>query len=80
MLTLWVVGDRSVPAGKNILFNQVISLFQHARKEKNLFFRRIVVWDEQNHQELVFLTNHLKFCHLHHGRHLQRPLANRIIL
>jgi IS4 transposase len=34
----------------------------HARKEKNLFFRRIVFWDEQNKKELVFLTNHLKFA------------------
>jgi hypothetical protein len=57
-----VVENRPVPAGKNILSDQVISLFQHAQEGKDLFFRRIVVWDEQNQQELVFLTNHLKFA------------------
>ena len=57
-----VVEDRPVPAGKNVRSDQVISLFQHAREGKDLFFRRIVVWDEQNQQELVFLTNHLKFA------------------
>ena len=57
-----VVENRPVPPGKNVRSDQVISLFQHAREGKNLFFRRIVVWDEQNQQELVFLTNHLKFA------------------
>jgi hypothetical protein len=57
-----VVEDPPVPAGKNLRSDQVISLFQQAREGKNLFFRRIVVWDEQNQQELVFLTNHLKFA------------------
>src|SRR3989454_558653 len=57
-----VVENRPVPAGKNIRSDQVISLVQHAREGKNLFFRRIVAWDEQNQQELVFLTNHLKFA------------------
>lgn len=57
-----VVEDRPVPAGNNVRSDQVISLFQHARQEKNLFFRRVVVWDEQNQRELVFLTNHLKFA------------------
>src|SRR5258708_4303714 len=55
-----VVEDRPVPAGKKILSDQVISLFQHARDGKDLFFRRIVVWDEQNQQELVFLPHHLQ--------------------
>ncbi len=57
-----VVEDRLVPPGKNVRSDQVISLFQHARAGSSLFFRRIVVWDEQNQQELVFLTNHLKFA------------------
>jgi len=57
-----VVEDRPVPAGKNILSDQVISLVQHAREGKNLFFRRIVLRDEKNQRELVFLTNHFKFA------------------
>lgn len=54
-----VVENRPVPAGKNVRSDQVISLFQHAQEGNDLFFRRIVVWDEQNQRELVFLTNHL---------------------
>lgn len=57
-----LVESRPIAPAGAVRADQIISLFVHARKEKNLFFRRIVFWDEQNKKELVFLTNHLKFA------------------
>ncbi len=57
-----LVESRPIASAGAVRADQIISLFVHARKEKNLFFRRIVFWDEQNKKELVFLTNHLKFA------------------
>lgn len=57
-----IVEDRPVKPSGPVRSDQVISLFEHARQDKSLFFRRIVFWDEQNQKELVFLTNHLKFA------------------
>ncbi|MGH9480511.1 MAG: IS4 family transposase [Terriglobales bacterium] len=57
-----VVEKRALPPGTAIRSDEVISTFQHARQEKEVFFRRIVVWDESAQRELVFLTNHLGFA------------------
>ena len=57
-----VVEDRSAAAGGAVRADQIVSLFQHARQQKELFLRRIVFWDESCQRELVFLTNHLKFA------------------
>ncbi|HEX8894550.1 MAG TPA: IS4 family transposase, partial [Terriglobales bacterium] len=57
-----VIETRPTPVGGAVRSDQVISLFQHARQQKNLFFRRIRFWDEQHQRELIFLTNHLKFA------------------
>ncbi len=54
--------DRPVTPGKGVRSDQIISLLPHARQNKDLFFRRIVFWDEKNQKELVFLTNHLEFA------------------
>lgn len=52
------------PPGKSeaIRSDEIICLVQQARQQKDLFFRRIVFWDEKQQRELVFLTNHLKFA------------------
>jgi len=57
-----VVEERPIPAGSAVRGDQVISVFQHARDGKEVFFRRIVFWDEAGRRELVFLTNHLSFA------------------
>jgi hypothetical protein len=57
-----VLENRPVKPSGPVRSDQVISLFEHARQQKSLFFRRIVFWDEQTQKELVFLTNHLKFA------------------
>ena len=57
-----VVEERPLPSSGSIRSDQVISLFQQARQQKELFLRRVVFWDEKNQRELVFLSNHLKFA------------------
>ena len=57
-----VIETRPLASGGALRSDQVISLFQHARLGKSLFFRRIVFWDEKTQKELVFLTNPLKFA------------------
>jgi len=58
----YVVIEERPAKGKNVRSDQVVSLFRHARQQKDLFFRRITVWDEENERELVFLTNHLTWA------------------
>jgi hypothetical protein len=57
-----LVETRPISSPGAVRSDQIISLFQHSRHEKSLFFRRIVFWDEQTQKQLVFLTNHLKFA------------------
>lgn len=56
------VQARPVPANSSVRQDEVISVFQHARAGKPVFFRRIVFWDAEHERELVFLTNHLDFA------------------
>ncbi len=57
-----VVEERPAAGGSAVRRDQVISVFRHARQDKEIFFRRIVFWDEAGQRELVFLTNHLGFA------------------
>jgi hypothetical protein len=57
-----VVEQRPRPTSAAIRSDEIICLVQQARQQKDLFFRRIVFWDEKQQRELVFLTNHLKFA------------------
>ena len=57
-----VVESRLVPERGAVRSDEVICVFQHARDEQPVFFRRIAVWDEAGQRELVFLTNHLEFA------------------
>lgn len=57
-----VVEDREVPRHRSILADQIIRLTGPKAEEKcPHLLRRVVVWDEENHREIVLLTNHLKF-------------------
>jgi hypothetical protein len=56
-----VVGRRFVPFGRNIRSDEEIVLTGKAAEGLSQRLRRIVVWDEENQQEIVLLTNHLEF-------------------
>jgi len=57
-----VVSSNAVPRNRNILSDQVIGLTGfYAKKDCPYLLRRVVVWDEDNQQEIVLLTNHLAF-------------------
>lgn len=57
-----VIEQRKVPLYRNILSDEIIVLTS-AQGQANCphHLRRIVVWDEENQQEIVLLTNHLDF-------------------
>jgi len=57
-----VVQSFPVPAGRNILSDEVIVLTgPQAEKKCPCYLRRIVVWDRKNEREIVLITNHLDF-------------------
>ncbi len=57
-----VVEEREVPHGRNILKDEVIELRGFYSQKKCAYrLRRIEVWDEENKQVIVILTNHLTF-------------------
>jgi hypothetical protein len=56
------VEERVIPENRNILRDQVIELSGFYSQQKcPCFLRRVEVWDEDNKQILVLLTNHLSF-------------------
>jgi hypothetical protein len=57
-----VVESRVVPAGRNIISDEIIE-FSHDKAWSDCPYqlRRVVVWDDVNERELVLLTNHLHF-------------------
>ena len=57
-----VVEERTIPKNRNILSDQVIEFegfYSHKKYPGPL--RRLEVWDEENEQRIVLLTNHLAF-------------------
>jgi hypothetical protein len=57
-----VVKDFAVPQNRNILSDQLIRFTgQKAISQCPHLMRKIVVWDPVNEEEIVLLTNHLKF-------------------
>jgi len=57
-----VVEDRAIPKNRSILSDQLIELegyYSHKNYPGSL--RRLEVWDEENEQRIVLLTNHLDF-------------------
>jgi hypothetical protein len=56
-----VVEQRDVPDRGHVLRDEVIFFPRMAAADKEHFFRRIEVWDEEKERTIVFLTNHLGF-------------------
>jgi hypothetical protein len=56
-----VTGRRFLPFGRNILADEEIVLTGKAAQQIGQSLRRIVVWDQDNQQEIVLLTNHMEF-------------------
>jgi hypothetical protein len=55
-----VVEERAVPQNRQVLADQVVSLGSHNHRLK-VPLRRLEVWQEEQQERLVFLTNHLSF-------------------
>jgi IS4 transposase len=58
----YVVVEKRRPSHRLIRSDQIIVLTAHGKAGKDIFLRRIVVYDEANDKELVLLTNHLQFA------------------
>ena len=57
-----VIEDREVPKKRNILKDQIIEFKgYYSRKKCSYRLRRIEVWDTDNEQVVVLLTNHYEF-------------------
>lgn len=57
-----VIEQRPLPYGRNILKDEVIELRGFYSQQKCPYrLRRIEVWDEENEQVIVIVTNHLSF-------------------
>ena len=57
-----VVAENTIPITGNVLRDQRIQFNGfYAHKNCPHILRRVVVWDPENEQEIVLLTNHLKF-------------------
>jgi len=58
-----VVEKRPVPAGKNIISDEIIQFTGFAaKKECPVPLRKVVVWDEINNREIILLTNNMKLA------------------
>lgn len=58
----YVVVEKRKLSHRLIGSDQIIVLTAHGKAGKDIFLRRIVVFDEVNKRELVLLTNHLEFA------------------
>lgn len=56
-----VVERREVPERGNVLQDEVIFFPSLAEQSEEYFFRRVEVWNEEQGESIVFLTNHLGF-------------------
>ena len=58
-----IVDIRAVPAGGNVLIDELIELDSiQGRRECPHTLRRVVVWDEVNARSIMLVTNHLGFA------------------
>ena len=57
-----VVERRPVPEHGPVQRDEIIFLYKLARGDRDLFLRRIEVWDQSQQRTLVFLTNHRRFA------------------
>jgi hypothetical protein len=56
-----VIESRPIPAGSNILKDQIIYFKNHAVPDKDHFFRIVEIWDEEKERSFTFLTNNMEF-------------------
>ena len=57
-----VVENRSVPANRNILTDELIRFNgYYAQKRCPHLLRKVVVWDKEQNRKIVLLTNHMDF-------------------
>jgi len=57
-----VVESRPLPAGANILKDQIVYFHGQAVPDREHFFRIVEIWDEENQRSFTFLTNNLNFA------------------
>src|SRR2546427_1546776 len=61
-LSIKVIEERSVPQNRNIRRDQLISLSSlQGQKECPFPLRRVEVWNPEQQETIVLLTNHLNF-------------------
>jgi hypothetical protein len=61
-LSITVIEERPVPANRNIRRNQLISLSSvYGQKECPFPLRRVEVWNPEQQETIVLITNHLTF-------------------
>jgi IS4 transposase len=59
-LKMEVIAEREVPQNSHVRRDQDIRITPD-RKDFELKLRLVTIWDEDKQEEIVFLTNHLKF-------------------
>jgi hypothetical protein len=57
-----VVETRPIPAGSNILKDQIVFFNSQATPDLDHFFRIVEIWDEEKERTFTFLTNNLEFA------------------
>jgi hypothetical protein len=57
-----VVESRPIPAGSNILKDQIVFFNSQATPDLDHFFRIVEIWDEEKERTFTFLTNNLEFA------------------
>src|SRR5271157_3953719 len=76
-----VLERRPVPERGPVQRDEIIFLYKLARSGgRDLFLRRIEVWDDTQGRTLVFLTNHRRFAASTIAAHLSPALADRTVL
>jgi hypothetical protein len=54
-----IVESRSIPAGTNILKDQIIYFKNHAVPDSDHYFRIVEIWDAEKERSFTFLTNNM---------------------
>ena len=57
-----VVESRPIPAGSNILKDQIVFFNSQATPDLDHFFRIVEIWDEEKERTFTFLTNNREFA------------------
>jgi len=57
-----VVENRPIPAGTNVLKDQIVFFHGQAVADREHFFRIVEVWDEEKQRSFTFLTNQFEFA------------------